>query len=374
MITVREAVERYEEELTSLGRAPGTVKVRIQILTRFTRLCDQVSRHEECPVSLIDPDKMTRFFLTAETPSAKAQALATMRGFMKYAVRNNWLTQRAADKILGGRSYSPHRRKPKHYIRVEDFPTALDLAGERHPVERIVFAIALYTLCRESEVGALHLRDVNFEACDLAVWRKKRQRHTTSPISPEMEEELVTWLTWYAEHTGYKDWRDMVAEHGDWYLVPKRLWSIVRHEDGRKIGAKVISGVDPTQPIGRFEGVIKRVLDGLNVRTTETGRAVNHVGEGTHTVRRSGARALFLILSADPEIGSDRALIMVAAMLDHDDPRVTLIYIGVDIERDLIHNRIRTRGMYGTRPATRPDNVVQVQFPSVAGARRVGRC
>jgi integrase len=236
-----------------------------------------------------------------------------------------------AAKLLTGYKAKREQRRPKYYIPVEDFPSMLSVAHD--PRDRAVLALALYTLARQSEIAALRLGGL--PAGDdkvLRIYREKRKRWTDSPMGRELRGELDIWLKAYADHEGYTDWRQMAAEHPDWYLVPAK-WS---GQHGWHLR--------PDERIDRMESIAKLALTDLGVVSTTAGASVEHLGEGMHTVRRSGARALFarLVKSA----GYESALTFTQSMLDHETQEMTLRYIGMDWVREQLNEWIIANGMY----------------------------
>src|SRR6185437_2800705 len=108
--------------------------------------------------------------------------------------------------------------------------------------------------------------------------------------------------------------------------------------------------------MARLENIVKNALDVLGA-DTENGVYVRHLGEGMHTIRRSGARAMFDYLT--DEVGEAKSLLQVSIMLDHDDPQMTLRYIDKDVERDRLNTFLKTGSMYGPAHRGRPQgNVV----------------
>jgi len=66
-------------------------------------------------------------------------------------------------------------------------------------------------------------------------------------------------------------------------------------------------------------------------------------GSGMHTLRRSGARALFDRLRHE---GYDGALMRVSSMLGHADTKTTEIYLGLSIERQQRNELIAGKAMF----------------------------
>lgn len=235
-------------------------------------------------------------------------------------------------KLLAGYKAKHGERQPKHYIDAEDFPALLAVA--HNPRDRAVLALGLYTLARQGEIAAITLSawPMNPEVNVLPIYREKRKRWTESPISRELRAEMLDWLKAYADQQGYDSWMVMAAEHPDWYLVPAKL-------DGRA-GWRL----KPDTFFNNMERVVKLALTDLGVTTTRQGSSVEHVGEGMHTIRRSGARALFARLVKSS--GYESALTFTQAMLDHESSDMTKRYIGMDWVKEQLNKWIIENGMY----------------------------
>lgn len=234
------------------------------------------------------------------------------------------------EKLFDGYKSRREDRRPKYYIPAEDFPSLLSVAHD--PRDRAVLAIGLYTLARQGEIASLTLKQAAEADKTIKLYREKRKRWTDSPVSRELRRELDLWLKVYADKMGYESWRQMAAEHPDWFLVPSKHsnpYSWTPH---------------PDQKIDRMEAIPKLALTDLGVTETVTGIAREHLGEGMHTIRRSGARAFFarLVKSA----GYESALTFVQAMLDHETQDMTLRYIGLDWVKEQLNEWVLEHGMY----------------------------
>ena len=369
-VLVRDAVAQYAEEMVSLGLARKTIAGRSSFLRRFAEACDQVSAERGgrggCGMSAIDPAHVARFFAPLATVSqgSRNNALDALRQFMGWAERMGYMPRDEGDRVLGGRKAKPHVRRPKHYIPASDFPAALDIAGEREPGARMVLALAIYTLARTGEISAIRLGDVDLMSRTLRIYRGKTHRWTEVGICPELYGETAAWLSYYADRFGFIGPTDLMSAHPDWYFVPRREYWAPRNSAGEFDSGNAIYHIKPELEAINQQRIVKRVLVGLGVELPAgTGpRAVDALGEGMHTIRRSGARAMLDWLSSQPGMGQDKALLHVSVMLDHSDPRITLAYIGMDIEREQLNDRLRSAPMYGAAnsPHARQGTVTQL--------------
>lgn len=345
---VSEAVPRFTEYLRGRGLAEGTVKRHAWAAGEFARSC-QVAKGPRATMGQVDPECVSRFFASIEGgQGSRNNKLETVRAFLNWAEKFRLLRPGfTCAGLLEGYRCRKAERQPKHYISAAEFPAALDIAGSRNPCDRAVIAVALYTLARASEIRVLRLRDLDLANGNINLYREKRNRWTVTGVTPELDQEMRVWLQAYAQEVGYFTPVTMVREHPDWLLTPSR--------QGWNCGFRL----QPDKPICAMERIAKRVLTGLGVTTTAKGKAVDHLGEGMHTIRRSGARELFKHLSTTE--GKDQALIRVQAILDHEDSKETLRYIGMDREKDEANDWLRGNSMYGQPPAPLGGAVIPIR-------------
>ena len=347
-VKVTDALPQFVEYLESRGLAKGTVRRHFVAANVFVRVCQQV-KGPNATMGQVDHECVTRFFAQlGGAQGSRNNSLETVKAFLNWAEKWGYLRPGfTAAKLLEGYKTRKAQRQPKYYLSAAEFPAALDVAGEHNPTDRAVIAIALYTLARQSEIAALRLRDYDAGKGEIQLYRQKRKRWTTTGVTPELVRELYRWEVTYAERMGYLSPHTMIREHPDWRLVPSRkAW-----RGGYEI--------QPEVPISAMERVAKRVLTGLGVTTTRDGKAVRHLGEGMHTIRRSGARAMLKHLSEG--LGHQRALVQVSLMLDHDDTKMTLQYIGMDQERDELNDWLKGNSMYGSPDAPQGGAVIPLR-------------
>lgn len=336
-VKIADAVAPFLDYTLGRGLAPGTVKRHGTAISRFARVCQQV-KGPQATMGQVDHQCVASFFSDLGGGQGhRNNALDSLKRFLSWA--ENWGYLRpgfTAAKLLEGYKTRQAERQPKYYLDAAEFPAALEAAGGRNPRDRAVIAIALNTLARQSEIAALRLCDLDLGHLDIRMYRKKRKRWTTTGVTPELHEEMETWLKVYAQKMGYLAPATMIREHPDWLLVPA-IWA---WNGGYRL--------NPDKPLGAMERVAKRVLTDLGVQGTRDGKSVSHLGEGMHTIRRSGARAMLKNLSEG--LGHQRALVQVSVMLDHEDTKLTLRYIGMDQEKDELNDWLRGNSMYGNAP------------------------
>lgn len=335
IIKIADAVPEFLDYMSGRGLSAGTVKRHGVAARAFALACRKV-KGANATMGQVDHSCVARFFgdMTG-SQGYRNNNLETLRAFLGWAEKWGYLRHNfTAAQLLEGYRGRKAERQPKYYLDAQEFPAALEAAGSRHPCDRAVIALALFTLARQSEIKTIRLCDYDAGKGEIRLYREKRDRWTTTGVTPELASELYRWLVIYAREAGYMSPHTMIREHPDWLLVPSR---------GRG-NAKL----QPGQPICVMERIAKRLLTDLGVQETRQGKAVSHLGEGMHTLRRSGARAFLKALSEG--LGHQRALMQVSLMLDHDDLKQTIRYIGVEQERDELNDWLKGNSMYWTPP------------------------
>lgn len=334
---ITDTIEPFTAYITGRGMAPGTVERHLSAVygprIGFLRTVQKV-KGSRPTMGQIDNGCVDQFF-AAHTHSAgyRTNKIESLRLFLRWAENRGLLRSGlTADKLLEGYKGKRGQRQPKYYIPAEDFPALLAVAHSER--DRAVLAVALYTLARQGEIAAVALKDLDLDRKIIKIYRQKRKRWTETAMAPEFYAELTQWLKVYADKQGYRDYLSMMREHPHWLLVPaRRTW----YGGGWEI--------HPETQISAMERIVKMALTDLGVTSTEEGLSVKHKGEGMHTIRRSGARALFSRLIQ--KVGYEGALTFVQALLDHETQEMTLKYIGMDWVKEQLNNWLLTNSMYG---------------------------
>lgn len=243
-----------------------------------------------------------------------------------------------------------YRSKPKKIerererIHVSKFPSLLDCAGERCARDRAIMAVALYTLLRASEMKTLRVGHLDLDAGYIKARIHKGKTEDRVPISAELDAELRRWLPTYAGLCG--------ELQPEWALLPVRMKRPVQGENGRFDRHEEY--YLPNRAMHDMYPTVKPILERFGFAVVDDeGKATQ---EGAHTLRRSGARALFDSLSTR---GYDNALRVVQAMLHHKSIVQTEHYIGISADRKSRDDLIRGQVMY---PGAAGDNVTRLEI------------
>jgi integrase len=334
--------------------APGTARNRTWLVRRLIRAAQRHHGPNVAPRQLCITcisQFLTEINEKGGTGNYNA-AIGAIKDFVRFLRRNGDISINQSERLLEGRRTKKFTRQPKMFIPAEQFGNMLAPAS---PWDRGVLSFALYSLARQSEIRAVQLGHLDLGERAVLLYRLKRRRHTAVPITPTMRCELDRYLNWYAMRM-HTTAAAMLADHPDWYLYPRM--QVTHGFSNGRYDAKLFRWEPvPEVPPQRLERVIKRALDTLvpagEDRVPGQYSWQQFKGEGMHTIRRSGARAMYLHLRETQ--GRDSAAIQVSLMLDHEDPKVTLAYIGMDEEREELHAWLRENDPYGltTAPARR---------------------
>lgn len=232
-------------------------------------------------------------------------------------------------------------KKERNRLHVGQFAHLLDTAGTDDPRNRAVIAVLLYLLIRDQEAADLRVGDVDLDGGYITVRVTKSHQEDRMPICAELDAELRLWLTKYSEAVG--------TLRPNYYLLPRRKSVGLLLENNRISGHEMV--FLPTEKVSRLGSVVRPILEkaGFPVRD-HAGRAA---GEGAHTLRRSGARALFDRLC---EEGYDHSLRIVQSMLHHASVSQTELYLGLSADRKSRDEILRGHSMF----ATESDNLVRL--------------
>lgn len=235
---------------------------------------------------------------------------------------------------MAGRRRPRGRKRERDRVPVTQFERLLDAAGERDPRDRAAVAVLLYTLCRDNEAVSLRRRDVNLETGFVHMTISKSHTEDMVPICSELDTELRRWIIAYEATLGRP-----LERHE--FLLPRRqsLGIIQGGERGRIVGHRMT--YDPARPLQRIGRLMGPILTDIGFDMVDA--SGESLREGSHTIRRSGARALFDRLSSD---GYDFSLRIVQSMLHHATVAQTERYIGVTADRRSRDEILRGKPMY----------------------------
>lgn len=235
--------------------------------------------------------------------------LEYVRSFVAYQVRRSVFHPDALDACK-----KAPKDEPKEYLRLT-IPQIVHMVKTcEDPWERWLLAFASQTMGRESELLSTRIAHLHLDRNELYWYRRKVKDEDMLPMTRQLREEWDRWAMVYQEACGPLD------RNRGWFLLPAR-WSHPQAHIAKRWTYR------PNESPGGVGHIIQkhaaRVL----------GAPVEHLkGQGVHITRRSMARGMYdKLVSTD--VPEPTAVNRVQTMLGHDDPRTTMIYIGVQPDR-----------------------------------------
>lgn len=330
-IRVEDAIKLFLDFKIANDSRAGTMKMYGTDMKRLREVAGNVYTTQ------LKPDHMSRVLRyhadKGNGQGARNNTTTHLRQFCEWARINGYMSPfEALDPMRGFRRKSYEAEQPPP-IAFEEWPTLFDIADKRHPLHRAYFALGLYLMARgPSEIGSLKLWDLSRSSLGwtAAVTRVKTRRAADPMEMPtELCIELSRWLTfynkWTIEHFGEPLKRD-------WFLIPRMRSAAA---PGTSAGQNIREGTlypHLRRHPASFSLITYPTLKeyGFPVDDPTTGKK-NRWG-GTHTLRKSGARAWFDEL-CEAEGSRDRALRIVKEQLGHKSITMTEHYLGLDVDR-----------------------------------------
>lgn len=323
-----EAIEEFLASRRGDGYSNNTLKHNRQALQRLLLTAGNI------PLASLEARHLDRTFsAAAKTCGDNTLNLhqADLSGFFKWC-RARQLMRPEHDPLATRRPRRGQKRE-RLYVSPSQFDQLLTVADGRHPRNRMVVALGLYLFLRQSEIGTIRIADVHLNEREIDITVHKTKDFDVMAISAELDTELRKWLTEYQALCG------PLQPH--WYLVPSKVATpSQRRPDGRFEPSSRTEWLRPEKPIARLHEIVNETLVAAGVTIRREGAAG---WTGCHTLRASGARALFEELRTE---GYDGALATVASFLHHKNVSTTEGYLGLRIERDIRNRKFSGEPMY----------------------------
>lgn len=323
-MNLSDVTRAYMTDRRVKGYAVGTMRTDARVLRGLYASAGNINTRSLRPQH-IDAFWQTQAHLSASSLNLYRSRLAI---FFKWCKSRGYISP-DSDLLNGSRVLRPDRRD-RIYIPVEKFSTFIAEASDERM--RVTLALGLYLFTRISETEGLRWQDDLGDK--MILWRQKTKELAEIPICAELREELDRWKFHYSAEVG-----STVLPR--WYIVPQlrsRPW-LPGHER-----------------VPREYLPLSRAPLGNHVRAELERAGYYRPMEGGHTLRRSGARALYDSLA---ERGHDRAARTVQAMLGHAKLATTEGYLGIDVDRKALQDLVGGKPMFPA--ATLDADVVSIR-------------
>jgi integrase len=319
-MVLSDAIAAYVADRRAKGYASGTISNTQRIL-----------RHLLAAVGNIDtkslrPQHVDAFWVRVGhwAPGTLNVARADLNAFFRWGQQRGYV-RRDIDLMGGTRAF---RVPDRNRIIIPQAEFAPFIEGAANPRVRVAVATGLYLFTRISETSALRWQDIDLDASRVEVYRKKTGKLDTLPICEELAHELRRWKLEYASQMGS-------APAPGWYLIPGRA-------HGFRTGVSSDGfGFNPEQQHPPDPTVRPNMSRPIRDELVRAGYYQDR--EGGHTLRRSGAIALYDQLSS---VGHDRAIRVVQAMLGHASIKTTEVYLRLDLDRKVRNDLLAGKPMF----------------------------
>ena len=316
-----DAIQAYAHDRRAKGIAPKTRSNEQQVLRLLLADVGNIQ------VRQLKPQHADIFWANRAgwAPGTLNRARNTLSTFFTWC-RTRGYMNRDVDPLAGTKALKVPARS-RALIPQGEFQSVIE--RRESPRTRAAFAIGLYMFLRISDISVLRWQDVDLKGGSAEVFRPKTQTLDVLPICEELVAELKRWRLAYAAHMGEQ-------VRPEWYVIPGTT-------PPRGNAVKGSKGFISTQP--RYYLPTKRadlskvIKQGLE----EDGYYVPY--EGGHTLRRSGATALYNQLT---HVGHDRAIRICQAMLGHSSVQTTEVYLRLDLDRKVRNDLLAGKPMFPT--------------------------
>lgn len=312
-------IEDHLKPYRAPGRSRQTLRAKVRELGYLVAVAGDVDPADLTPYDVARLHEQRSLSLSPQSLNTARSHVATFFGWLE-AMHDG---APSAARLMAGWDRQQGWRKDPTWLAPETFGPLLDAA--RSPRDRAFLALGLYTLLRGSDIASLRVGDVDLSTRTLTAVVSKVRHVSTRPIPNELMAEMRAWLSVYAAQ---------VPLTPDMYLVPAQAPGT-----GNRVAGYTPGPLRPQAAISDPERIVHRALEGLGLPLA---------GMGCHTLRRSGATALYARLVAE---GHADALRVVGLLLGHASVRTTEAYLDPAVTRDRL-DALLAGGMFPTAKST----------------------
>lgn len=324
MATLSEVIDQYIVQRRSSGLASNTVRNDARYLKMFLADIGNIQTRNLRPQH-VDLFRERRFAQWG--PGTKNLVSTILMTFFKWCQGRGHIPR--SMELMPMTKRHVEEMRPRVIIPQDKWGSLLESC--KVPYQRITVATGLYLFTRISETQNLRWQDYyEGDKPTIDVFRIKTKTLDTLPVCEEYAEELQRWRFAYAAEVGCQ------PEPG-WFLIPGKTPRTGRATQGIKGFSEFDSPrLIPTKR-SRLATVIQSALEANGYYKPL---------EGGHTLRRSGATALYNQLSS---VGHDRAIRICQAMLGHKNILTTERYLRLDLDRKVRDDLLSGQPMFPKR-------------------------
>lgn len=330
MPTLREAADEYLAHLRARSQSESTLKGARTCTDQFIAVTGNIQMKN------VSGRHVDAFFARHHKWRARTIniRLAVIRRWWKWAATRRYVRADQDPTVM----WRAVKAEPDTLTRVklDEFATLFSACDNVY--HEALIAMGLYTFMRASEMSSLRVSDLDFAQSRIHVTRHKTKDTDSLPMAVELEVVLRRYLAWY---------EDRATTTPGAYLFPIRVG---QGQNAEGVLSWDDAGLDVYRPLSStyITRQVTRIL-------RNAGLTDRHVG--AHTLRRSGATALYHSLVAR---GVADAMEIVSSMLGHKSIATTEAYLGTNFARRRRDDAL-AGVMFPEHSAALPDNVVPLR-------------
>lgn len=295
---LRAAIEAYLT-IRSKRLSPKTLRRHEAMMTRFLHHVGNVR------LSTLLPDDVEAFFCDKQFDTIGATTFNSYRADLaapiKYWTAKGWTKPGLMELVEA----KPATQRAHVFLPPATLMRVAEAAAE--PRTRAAIVTIENTGMRVSDMRSRQIKHVSLERQEIFTYIKKVRKEDWKPMTTELEEELRSYLTWYASHA--VEWFGQGLDP-EWFLFPSST-TLVTKDGSRKWRLR------PERQWS--EGCRLNLKAALKAAGAPDGDYV-----AWHTLRRSAGDAFFLARQA---AGDTEAKEQTAEFLNHSNTRTTDLYL-----------------------------------------------
>lgn len=348
MGSTRPTLQQAQGEFMARSQRTRSKRTMNNYQSTFTQFSHDAFKMKDVYLESVNTMHIEQFVNRYDNPGTANQTLGHLRVFFSWCIKTGYLKRNPCDPI-DNRPTVKRGAVVKSRIPAKDWSRLLDIADEYHPMDRAVIACGMYLGSRGSEIRHIKLGDIQRGSTGqiekIRVMRSKQYWEAWVPVAGELAEELERWLSWYADKMGELPPNAYLFPTRDPGKRAHRSDGTFEYVDSQSMPLKMYNH------IGQFahHRIVHRVLKRAGYYQR---------GEGTHTLRRSVAAALY---EEDIERGYGEALDTVRTFLGHKHTSTTETYIGTSFSERKLEERLIGKHMFRHNAAEAADNVIPLR-------------
>lgn len=294
-------------------------------------------------------------FIANRPTATRNTYLATIKSMVDYHLLEGNLGLDPLARLKQTKNRGARKDRGRHTLHVPADRLRDLIEATPGPLERVAICTGLYTLMRDAELRTIQLRHLNLDRVDgdgnprpyIDMTHLKSYVNDRLPLFPSAVEEIRVWLNVYQQWC----WDNLgTGLQPNMLLIPKRARgrnTPIRDARGRITGHRM--NLSPYEENRTIANYANGALAAIGYREE---------GTGTHTLRRSGALAMYYSLVAQK---GHNAIDLIRDMLGQSSVGVTERYLGIDRATEERDSIVTSRDLIAVEETHEPATVTRIR-------------